>query len=120
MEQVLIRPNWLLLFMIVAFFVVATIASRRRKQLGRSRYDVIVCGHCGASQPTHAAFCRQAVGRFVHHVPTSEDEEPAGGAAAARERTLAAIRAAGYTVDPELWGEAADCNQCHAGPSVGR
>jgi len=59
MEQVFIQPKALLLIMIVTFFVIATVASRRRKQLGRSRYDVIVCGHCGASQPTHAAFCRQ-------------------------------------------------------------
>jgi hypothetical protein len=47
----------------------------------------------------YARFCEQAVGRFVHHVPTDED----------------AIEAAGYTVDHELWGSAADCNQCHAG-----
>ena len=59
MEQVLIQPRALLLVMIVMFIVVATIASRRRKFLGRSRFDVIVCGHCGTSQPSHAAFCRQ-------------------------------------------------------------
>ncbi|MGW0820152.1 glycine-rich domain-containing protein [Streptomyces sp. NPDC002845] len=63
----------------------------------------------------YADFCQRVVGHFVHHVPTGEDEDPVGGAAAARERTLAAIHAAGYMVDPELWGEAADCNQCHAG-----
>ncbi|MFF0737718.1 glycine-rich domain-containing protein [Streptomyces chartreusis] len=63
----------------------------------------------------YAAFCDRAAGRFVHHVPTGEDEQAPGGAAAARERTMAAIEAAGYTVDEELWNSAADCNQCHAG-----
>ncbi|WP_432194393.1 glycine-rich domain-containing protein [Streptomyces sp. bgisy027] len=63
----------------------------------------------------YAAFCERVAGRFVHHVPTGEDEQVPGGAAAARERTMAAIEAAGYTVDAELWNSAADCNQCHAG-----
>ncbi|MFJ6386463.1 glycine-rich domain-containing protein [Streptomyces sp. NPDC091972] len=63
----------------------------------------------------YAAFCQKVVGRFVHHVPTDEDEQVQGGAAAARERTVNAIQAAGYTVDAELWHSAADCNQCHAG-----
>ncbi|WP_233513411.1 hypothetical protein [Micromonospora craterilacus] len=31
-------------------------------------------------------------------------------------RAVAAITAAGFTVDQELWaGTTADCNQCHAG-----
>ncbi|MGV9344276.1 glycine-rich domain-containing protein [Streptomyces spiralis] len=63
----------------------------------------------------YAAFCQRVVGRFVHHVPTDEDEQVPGGAQATRERTLTAIHAAGYTVDAELWGAAADCSQCHAG-----
>ncbi|MEY9997868.1 hypothetical protein ABIE67_010254 [Streptomyces sp. V4I8] len=63
----------------------------------------------------YAHFCQRVVGHFVHHVPTGENEAPEGGAAAARERTLAAITAAGYTVDEELWPDMADCNQCHAG-----
>ncbi|MFE9018971.1 glycine-rich domain-containing protein [Streptomyces sp. NPDC007808] len=64
----------------------------------------------------YADFCERVVGRFVHHVPTDDGNEQApGGAAAARERTMAAIQAAGYTVDAELWHSAADCNQCHAG-----
>jgi hypothetical protein len=63
----------------------------------------------------YAAFCQRVVGRFVHHVPTDEDEQMPGGLQAARERTLTAIRTAGYTVDEDLWGDAADCNQCHAG-----
>jgi hypothetical protein len=63
----------------------------------------------------YAAFCQKAVGHFVHHVPTDEGEHVPGGPQAARDRTLTAIRAAGYTVDAELWATAADCNQCHAG-----
>ncbi|WP_328770561.1 glycine-rich domain-containing protein [Streptomyces sp. NBC_00286] len=63
----------------------------------------------------YAAFCQRVVGRFVHHVPTDEDEQMLGGAAAAREQTVAAIQDAGYTVDADLWRSAADCNQCHAG-----
>lgn len=63
----------------------------------------------------YAAFCERVVGRFVHHVPTDEDDQMPGGAASARERTTAAIEAAGYAVDAELWRSAADCNQCHAG-----
>jgi hypothetical protein len=63
----------------------------------------------------YAAFCRRVAGRFVHHVPTDEGEQSAGGAQAARELTMRVIEAAGYTVDAELWNSAADCNQCHAG-----
>lgn len=63
----------------------------------------------------YAAFCQQTVGRFVHHVPTDEDETLPGGKQATRERTLAAITAAGYTVDAELWQTTGDCSQCHAG-----
>lgn len=63
----------------------------------------------------YADFCQRVVGRFVHHVPTEENEQTPGGATAARERTMAAIRAAGYTVDTELWESTANCNQCHAG-----
>ncbi|MFH9012554.1 glycine-rich domain-containing protein [Streptomyces sp. NPDC017943] len=63
----------------------------------------------------YARFCEQVVGRFVHHVPTEEDDETPDGAQATRERTLAAITAAGYAVDEELWPDMADCTQCHAG-----
>ncbi|TXS41744.1 hypothetical protein EAO75_43380 [Streptomyces sp. uw30] len=63
----------------------------------------------------YAAFCERVAGRFVHHVPTDEEEQTPSSAATARERTVAAIAVAGYTVDTELWNSAADCNQCHAG-----
>ncbi|MBG0854174.1 hypothetical protein I2W78_20605 [Streptomyces spinoverrucosus] len=65
----------------------------------------------------YAAFCRRVAGRFVHHVPTNEGDDTPGGAQATRERTLAAITAAGYTVDKELWPDMADCTQCHSGCS---
>ncbi|GGW15067.1 hypothetical protein GCM10018980_76200 [Streptomyces capoamus] len=63
----------------------------------------------------YARFCEQVVGHFVHHVPTAEDDEMPGGVQATRERTLAAIMAAGYAVDDKLWPDMADCSQCHAG-----
>jgi hypothetical protein len=63
----------------------------------------------------YADFCRRVAGRFIHHVPTDEPTAIPGGPAEARDRTLTAITAAGYTVDTELWPELADCSQCHAG-----
>ncbi|MFE7277735.1 glycine-rich domain-containing protein [Streptomyces sp. NPDC057623] len=63
----------------------------------------------------YAAFCQRVAGQFVHHVPTDEEESAPDGAAPARERTVAAIGAVGYTVDAELWRSTSDCNQCHAG-----
>ncbi|MFE2382798.1 glycine-rich domain-containing protein [Streptomyces misionensis] len=62
----------------------------------------------------YAAFCQRVAGGFVHHVPTNGDDETPGAAQATRERTLAAITAAGYTVDEELWPDMAECSQCHA------
>ncbi|MFF7891522.1 glycine-rich domain-containing protein [Streptomyces sp. NPDC007907] len=63
----------------------------------------------------YTRFCEEVVGRFVHHVPTDENDETPGGPQATRERTLAAITAVGYAVDEELWPDMADCHQCHAG-----
>ncbi|MFG2952948.1 glycine-rich domain-containing protein [Streptomyces sp. NPDC048291] len=63
----------------------------------------------------YAEFCDQVAGRFVHHVPTADDYQAPGEAQSARERTVAAITAAGYTVDPDLWPDMADCTQCHDG-----
>ncbi|MEU9015375.1 hypothetical protein AB0D12_37805 [Streptomyces sp. NPDC048479] len=68
----------------------------------------------------YAVFCEQIAGRFIHHVPTPDGEEIEGGPEVARERTLAAITAAGFAIDHELWPAAAkmgDCSQCHAGCS---
>ncbi|MFE5945288.1 glycine-rich domain-containing protein [Streptomyces sp. NPDC056480] len=60
-------------------------------------------------------FCEQHAGRFVHHHPGVADTAEHGGSERARNRTLAAIRAAGFEVDEELWPEPADCTQCHSG-----
>ncbi|KUN81113.1 hypothetical protein AQJ66_24420 [Streptomyces bungoensis] len=63
----------------------------------------------------YSEFCQRVIGRFVHHLPTDEDEEMPGGPQATRQRTLTAIRAAGFQVDEELWPAAGKCTQCHAG-----
>ncbi|MFF3884002.1 glycine-rich domain-containing protein [Streptomyces sp. NPDC001914] len=72
----------------------------------------------------YAAFCERVVGRFVHHVPTDDGQEAAGEVQQTRKRTIAAIEAAGYAVDSELWPDMADCTQCHAGctnsPNTGK
>ena len=68
----------------------------------------------------YAQFCERVGGRFVHHVPTPDSEESASSPEAARERTLAAMTQAGFTIDLDLWPETAkmgECSQCHAGCS---
>lgn len=65
----------------------------------------------------YADFCDRIAGGFIHHVPEDPAEGEIGTAAAARQRTLDAITAAGLAVDLELWPEMADCSQCHAGCS---
>ncbi|WP_192902204.1 glycine-rich domain-containing protein [Micromonospora globbae] len=72
----------------------------------------------------YADFCERIAGRFVHHQPDppSDDAgptapEPLG---APISRTVAAIRAAGFALDQELWGGvtadcSSKCSQCHAG-----
>lgn len=53
----------------------------------------------------YAAFCDSVAGRFLHHVPDDDPDTPSQdiSSAAVRARTLAAIRTAGYVVDPGLW-----------------
>jgi hypothetical protein len=66
----------------------------------------------------YALFCEQVAGRFLHHVPTDDADQGEGDPEAARQRTLAAIAAAGFTIDHDLWPAAAKmgkCTQCHAG-----
>jgi hypothetical protein len=69
----------------------------------------------------YAEFCGHLAGRFIHHEP---DEGYSGGGPASGvplRNAVAAIKAAGYTVDEALWRSAkADCSsskctQCHAG-----
>ncbi|MGV9426620.1 glycine-rich domain-containing protein [Streptomyces sp. NPDC003656] len=79
-------------------------------------------------------FTSRHFGRYIHHVPVlpelagsgrrvSDDEVTRDGRDHERggplvlERTIKAIKAAGFEIDPDLWGmeSAADCNQCHAG-----
>jgi len=66
----------------------------------------------------YAAFCELTAGRFLHHVPTEEDDPRSRGVAArsAIVRTVEEIRRAGFVVDDELWESAPDrCSQCHSG-----
>ncbi|WP_245614440.1 hypothetical protein [Actinokineospora inagensis] len=55
------------------------------------------------------------VGRFVHHVPdddraATQDGSTSSGAVA---RTIEAISAAGFAVDPPLWLRQGTCTSCH-------
>lgn len=65
----------------------------------------------------YAEFCDRIAGRFIHHRPAAPGEHD-GGPEAIGE-TIAAMRAAGLTVDPDLWIAGAKCNgncsQCYAG-----
>lgn len=73
----------------------------------------------------YADFCQRLAGRFIHHQPDPPSEETGPTApeplGAPISRSVAAIRAAGFAIDQELWiGPAAecskpDCSQCHAG-----
>ncbi|GIJ79239.1 hypothetical protein SAMN05443287_11083 [Micromonospora phaseoli] len=67
----------------------------------------------------YADFCQRIAGWFIHHQPEPTSEEPPSGPepiGAPISRTVAAITAAGFAVDHELWGgRVADCTQCHAG-----
>ncbi|GGP36773.1 glycine-rich domain-containing protein [Saccharothrix coeruleofusca] len=67
----------------------------------------------------YAEFCERVAGRFLHHVP--EEFTPPRAAKSDTARMLAptvnAMRAAGFTVDPDLWVLTASgsCTQCHSG-----
>ncbi|MFI9008861.1 glycine-rich domain-containing protein [Actinosynnema sp. NPDC053489] len=67
----------------------------------------------------YAEFCERVAGRFLHHVPEEFTPPRATGSDTAEvlAPTVDAMRAAGFTVDPELWAtaESAQCSQCHAG-----
>ncbi|MFI1401082.1 glycine-rich domain-containing protein [Streptomyces sp. NPDC020681] len=63
----------------------------------------------------YADFCERVVGRFVHHVPETEADGHDSKTGEPLRNTVAALNAAGLTVDSELWRGSADCGQCHAG-----
>lgn len=68
----------------------------------------------------YAAFCHQVAGRFLHHEPTEPGTVDRDAAGETRDRTLAAIEAAGYAADLDLWPQVhadcnQDCHQCHQG-----
>lgn len=66
----------------------------------------------------YAVFCDRVAGRFIHHVPTDEDDPAAHGTAARAviELTKAKIRDAGFVLDDELWqSSGVQCSQCHDG-----
>ncbi|MFE5296464.1 glycine-rich domain-containing protein [Streptomyces sp. NPDC056632] len=63
----------------------------------------------------YADFCQRIAGRFIHHVPTDDEGDVPGTISEARDRTIAAISAAGYWVDLPLWQITTTCTQCHAG-----
>ena len=52
-------PSWVLLAVLLALFIAGVSASRRLARRREGRWDVRVCDRCGASQPPHAAYCRQ-------------------------------------------------------------
>jgi hypothetical protein len=64
--------------------------------------------------PSYTDFCQRHAGHYLHHVPYLPDERDA--APQVLGQTVAAIRAAGFLLDTELWGALdVDCTQCHAG-----
>ncbi|MEU9241415.1 hypothetical protein [Streptomyces sp. NPDC048385] len=79
-------------------------------------------------------FTSRHFGRYIHHVPElpgtasggqcvseamaeQDGRDRKSGGPLVLEQTIKAIKAAGFEIDPDLWGmeDAADCNQCHAG-----
>jgi hypothetical protein len=62
----------------------------------------------------YSEFCERVAGRFIHHVPDDTPGLSTTTDVSVRSRTLAAIAAAGYAVDRDLWTlSAANCGPCH-------
>ncbi len=61
----------------------------------------------------YAEFCHRVAGRFIHHRPNqpgeSASEQQVIGV------TIAAMRDAGLSLDPDLWVPRAVCSQCYQG-----
>ncbi|MER6395723.1 hypothetical protein ABT263_06590 [Kitasatospora sp. NPDC001603] len=64
----------------------------------------------------YMTWCTAAFGRMVHHRPGYLDPEEHGGGKVLRARTVDAIAALGYVIEPGFWPEIelANCSQCHA------
>jgi hypothetical protein len=63
--------------------------------------------------PRYWEFCMSHAGVYLHHVPHLPEER--AGQPRVLHGTIAAIRAAGFPLDTELWGALdVDCHQCHA------
>ncbi len=65
----------------------------------------------------YARFCDRIAGRFIHHVPTDTGDGAGDSARPVRTRTIEAIKAAGYSVDMDLWLNQRNdsCTGCHGG-----
>ncbi|HEX5407925.1 MAG TPA: hypothetical protein VFX16_37135 [Pseudonocardiaceae bacterium] len=61
----------------------------------------------------YADYCERVAGGFIHHEP-HDTPGAAGDTTCSVARTLAAISAAGYVPDAELWaaGDSAKCSDC--------
>ncbi|MGV9311286.1 glycine-rich domain-containing protein [Streptomyces sp. NPDC003691] len=92
----------------------ATVAHRMTPSL---RVDLFWHAFVLHTKP-YADFCASLGAGFIHHVP-DRGGHGSGKGRAAMARTEAAVRAAGYTIDPEFWpgGGGADCTQSYAGCS---
>lgn len=86
---------------------VATAATRRPAGPGLAPSRVVDEGWHALilHTQTYARLCDRLGGRFVHHVPQPPDPTRSPGIL---DRTTAAIEAAGFTVDVDLWMSAAD------------
>jgi hypothetical protein len=62
--------------------------------------------HVFQAHPEYRPYCQQRFGRIIGHRPGAE---PGTGIAA---QTIAAIAAAGFPVDNELWAGQARCSHC--------
>jgi hypothetical protein len=64
----------------------------------------------------YADFCDRVAGRFIHHEPTDTGLLTISGTPReTADRTIRAVRLAGFAVDLPLWTAPADCHQCNQG-----
>jgi hypothetical protein len=63
--------------------------------------------------PRYIEFCNRHAGAYLHHVPHLAEER--ASQPMVLQQTIAAIRAAGFPLDTELWRALeTKCHQCHA------